>query len=64
MIHGPSNVKCNYSFLLVFQKGLSVRMKGLHIINCPPYADFVIGILKTILRSKLVSRVRINRFVT
>jgi hypothetical protein len=54
----------NYSFFLVFQKGLSVRMKGLHIINSPPYADFVVSILKSIFKTKLVSRVRIYRFVT
>jgi len=39
-------------------------MKGLHIINTPPYADIVINILKSIFKSKLVSRVRKYRFVT
>jgi len=39
-------------------------MKGLHIINTPPYADFVISIMKSIFKSKLVTRVRKYRYVT
>ncbi|GFG39222.1 hypothetical protein Cfor_00123, partial [Coptotermes formosanus] len=41
-------------------KGFAVRMKGLHIINTPPYANIVIGILKSIFKSKLVSRIHIH----
>lgn len=41
-------------------KGISVRMKGLHIINAPHYADIVIGILKSIFKSKLVARIHVH----
>ena len=41
-------------------KGLSVRMKGLHIINTPPYADFFISIMKSTFKSKLVTRIHVH----
>ncbi|XP_069699159.1 alpha-tocopherol transfer protein-like [Periplaneta americana] len=40
-------------------KGFSTRLKALHIINAPSYAEVFIGTLKAALSSKLTSRINV-----
>jgi hypothetical protein len=45
--------------LLFFQGGYNLRIKALHILNAPPYADALIAMVKVLLKSKLAARVSI-----
>ena len=39
------------------QNGYNVRLKAVHILNAPPFADVVIALVKRVLKSKLAARV-------
>ncbi|KDR19511.1 Alpha-tocopherol transfer protein-like [Zootermopsis nevadensis] len=40
--------------------GCNVRVKAIHILNAPPFADTLIAMLKVALRAKIVSRIQIH----
>jgi hypothetical protein len=44
---------------LFLQGGYNARIKAIHILNAPPYADAFIAMLKLVLRSKIAARVTI-----
>jgi hypothetical protein len=54
-----STVLCLYLFPFL-QSGYNTRIKAIHILNAPPYADIVINIIKVALKHKLAKRVRTN----
>ncbi|GFG33528.1 hypothetical protein Cfor_00297, partial [Coptotermes formosanus] len=37
-------------------KGFNVRIKAIHLVNVPPFADAMISLLKMVLKPKLLSR--------
>jgi len=39
------------------QNGYNVRIKGLHILNAPPFCDVLISLVKRVFKSKLAARV-------
>ncbi|KAJ9598610.1 hypothetical protein L9F63_010700 [Diploptera punctata] len=47
-------------FELCFMRGYHSRLRGIHYINTPPYAEFVVAIVKTVMKSKLVSRIHVH----
>jgi hypothetical protein len=44
-------------YLLRLQKSFNGRLKGLHVINAPPFVDTAVTLLKSILKPKLAARV-------
>jgi hypothetical protein len=44
---------------LFLQGGYNVRLKAIHILNAPPYADAFIAMLKVVFKSKIAARVSI-----
>jgi hypothetical protein len=43
--------------LVHFQGGYNLRVKAIHILNAPPYADTFIAALKLVFKSKIADRV-------
>lgn len=41
----------------LFQKVYSNRIKGIHLINAPPYVETVINLVRKVMKEKLASRV-------
>jgi hypothetical protein len=37
-----------------------MRIKAIHLVNVPPYADVMINLLKMVLKPKLISRVSVT----
>lgn len=48
---------CQPSHNLILQKGFNMRIKEIHLVNVPPFADAMVNLLKMVLKPKLVSRV-------
>ena len=40
-----------------FQKGYSARIKAIHYVNVPPYADMVISLMRSVMKPKIAGRV-------
>ena len=55
--HTESNSKPNRMNFLFPQNGYNVRIKGIHILNAPPFSDVFISLLKRVFKSKLAARV-------
>ncbi|XP_069698919.1 alpha-tocopherol transfer protein-like [Periplaneta americana] len=41
-------------------KGYNVRIKGIHLVNVPPTAEVLIGLLKSVFKQKIVARIHIH----
>jgi hypothetical protein len=39
------------------QNGFGGRLKGLHLLNAPPFVDHAVTLLRSILKPKLAARV-------
>jgi hypothetical protein len=52
-------VLCLHLFPLL-QSGYNTRIKAIHILNTPPYADLLINMFKAAMKSKLAKRVCTN----
>jgi hypothetical protein len=51
-------------FLCLFlQSGCNARIKALHFVNAPAYADTVIAMLRAVVKTKLTKRVRMKLFI-
>ena len=55
--HTYRKKKPNCLKFLFPQNGYNVRLKAVHILNAPPFADVVIALVKRVLKSKLAARV-------
>ena len=52
-----SSSSSSSSSFVVSQKGFNLRIKEIHLVNMPPFADVMLGLLKMVLKPKLISRV-------
>lgn len=44
-------------YLLLLQKSFNMRIKEIHLVNVPPFADVMVNLVKMVLKPKLISRV-------
>jgi hypothetical protein len=40
-----------------FQKAYSARIKAIHYVNVPPYADMIITLMRSVMKPKIAARV-------
>jgi hypothetical protein len=61
-LHGLYRITLSYIsifafYLFLLQKGFNMRIKEIHLLNVPPFADVMVKLLKMVLKPKLISRV-------
>lgn len=44
----------------MLQEGIGTKIKGIHILNAPPFVDKLIFLLKQALREKVANRVHVH----
>jgi CRAL/TRIO domain. len=43
--------------IFFFQKGFNMRIKEIHLLNVPSFAEIMVNLIKSVLKPKIASRV-------